>query len=238
MTIHECEQGSEQWERLRAGKITASKVGSIITAVKMELSKGANTYINELIGACACPEWRSFQGNFATERGTEMEPIARQEFSEATGHDIHQVGFITMDDPAHPHSWGIGCSPDGLIMDGAGEWVAGLEIKCPYPATHVGYIRDAVEARKAATSTGPASDAWRLSLGLPDDYKQQVHASLAITGLPEWHFWSYFPGMQPLHVIVKPDAYTAKLKAAILAFANTYAAALADATKHIVPQSN
>ena len=46
---------------------------------------------------------------------------------------------------------------------------------------------------------------------LPDAYRQQVHGSMYVTGLDEWHFFSYFPTLNPLHVIVKRDDYTEKI---------------------------
>lgn len=71
------------------------------------------------------------------------------------------------------------CSPDGLVnKDGA------LEIKCPTSAVHVGYL---------------------LNGGLPIDYLQQVQGQLLVTGLKFCDFVSYYPGLKPLIVRVKPD---------------------------------
>src|SRR5690606_22020949 len=111
------------------------------------------------------------------------------------GYKLQQVGFCTRMDEI------VGCSPDSLILDDSGNYIAGLEIKCPAPATHVGYVLDDQ---------------------LPDEYKQQVHGGMAVTGLNEWHFWSYFPGMQPFHKVVRRDAYTEKLSAALDEFVILY----------------
>lgn len=70
------------------------------------------------------------------------------------------------------------CSPDGLMED------EGLEIKCPSMAVHVEYL---------------------LSGKLPTAYFQQVQGSMYITGLERWHFFSYYPGMKPLHIVVERD---------------------------------
>ena len=94
------------------------------------------------------------------------------------------------------------CSPDGLVADG------GLEIKCPKGSTHVAYL---------------------LNNKLPDTYKQQVHASMAITGLDQWWFMSYHPGADPLYVLVKRDEYTDKVSQVLTEFIqslNTNAAKL------------
>lgn len=193
--IKELTQGTPEWLRCRRGHPTASNFDKIVTAAKCELSKTADSFINDLIGETFAPDFEpEFQGNWLTRRGTEMEPQARLAFQVATGLDVEQVGFCI-------HANGIlGCSPDGLIKEG-GEYVAGLEIKCPAPGTHVGYVR-----------TG----------GLPDTYKQQVHGSMIVTGLRQWHFWSYFPGMQPHHVLVTWDDYTNKMQASLLKFCDLY----------------
>jgi hypothetical protein len=196
MIIHTCLQGSPEWHRLRAGKPTASNFDKIITAVKGDLSKQCEPYILELIAGCFCPDFVAWAGNKFTDRGKELEPEARLAFSNHTGFQLEEVGFITRDDGV------IGCSPDSLIIDG-GVHIAGLEIKCPMPSTHVGYFDAGV---------------------LPSDYKQQVHGSMAVTGLNRWHFWSYCPGMQPFHLIVERDDYTAKLSAALDVFLGMYKA--------------
>lgn len=77
----------------------------------------------------------------------------------------------------------FGCSPDGLIL----EHGHGLEIKCPRPSKLIQYIK-----------TGE----------LPDEYKAQVHGSMAVTGSSAWHFFAYFPGFPHFHVVVMRDAYT------------------------------
>jgi hypothetical protein len=195
MKVHrDIEQGTDEWLQLRKGRPTASRFSDIITAAKGELSKSANGYICELIGETFCPEFEYWSGNKYTERGTELEAAARVSFCEITGYEIEQVGFCLADDGVS------GCSPDGLIMDG-GKYVSGVEIKCPTPRVHVGYVLDGV---------------------LPSDYKQQVHGSMVITGLDHWHFFSYFPGMQPLHLIVKRDDYTEKLSESLNQFVANY----------------
>jgi len=196
--ILELEQGTPEWLQARCGRPTASRFSDIITAAKGDLSKSAKGYIRELIGQTFCPEWSYIFKSADMQRGNDLEPEARESFAKATGLTVAQVGFCIRDD-------GItGCSPDGLITDAAGEYMAGLEIKCPSPKVHIGYVLDG---------------------GLPDDYKQQVHGSMAVTGLTEWHFWSFFPGMKPHHVIVHWDDYTEKLAASLDAFVADYKAA-------------
>jgi hypothetical protein len=196
--ILELEQGSAEWLQARCGRPTASRFSDIITAAKGDLSKTAKGYIRELIGQTFCPEWSYSFKSAEMQRGNDLEPEARRAFVDATGLSVAQVGFCIRDDGV------TGCSPDGLITDAAGEYMAGLEIKCPSPKTHIGYVLDG---------------------GLPDDYKQQVHGSMAVTGLTEWHFWSYFPGMKPHHVQVHWDDYTEKLATSLDLFVADYKAA-------------
>lgn len=195
MKVHHAPQGSEEWQAIRLGRPTASQFHRIITAAKGELSKSWKGYAIELIAECFVTG-EEWTGNSWTDRGTELEPEARAAFAAHTGYEVIETGFCTRDDGL------VGCSPDGLIHDG-GKPIAGLEMKCPAAKTHVHYV---------------------LHGELPDDYKQQVHGGMAVTGLNEWHFWSYYPGLKPLHVVVKRDDYTEKLTEAVNQFVMDYAA--------------
>jgi len=228
-------QGSEEWERIRCGRPTASRFADFVTAEKgtlsrskdkTQLSQGARSYIAELIGEAFVPDFKAFIGNAYTDRGTELEPEARKafiEYLELQEDRVEQVGFCTMDEGA----CSPGCSPDALIKTpipqcakeececddifygekcGHCDWVpyiAGLEIKCPAPKTHIKYIMEGE---------------------LPEEYKRQVHGGMAVTGLKQWHFFSYFPGLQPFHYVARWDEYTENLKTALGEFVNEYAA--------------
>lgn len=188
------EQRSEEWFRTRAGRITASNLKKILTPTG-QLSKQSEDYIYELCAACVRPDEIVFEGNFHTDRGNELEPVARELFIERTGYDVRQVGFVTHDD-----SPVLGCSPDGLIYENDIP-VAGLEIKCPLGKNHARYLVEGV---------------------LPAEYKAQVHGSMVVTGLDVWHFMSFNPGFEPFIIEVKRDAYTEKLGEAMVNFAKYY----------------
>lgn len=188
-------QGSEQWHAARTGKLTASNASKIVTAGG-KLSTQRTAYMDELISDCFCPGQNAWHGNANTDRGTAMEPLARAAFEDLKIMTVEEVGFVTREDGV------IGCSPDGLIKNERGLWAAGIEIKCPLPKTHLRYLLDG---------------------GLPDSYKPQVHFSMMVTGLP-WHFFSYCPGMKPLHLFIEPDAYTKTLQAIVEDFVSEYAA--------------
>jgi len=188
-------QGSDQWLAARVGKLTASNASKIVTAGG-KLSTQRTAYMDELISDCFCPGQNAWHGNANTDRGTAMEPLARAAFESRLSIPVEEVGFVTREDGV------IGCSPDGLIPSGGGKYIAGLEIKCPLPKTHLRYLLDGV---------------------LPDTYKPQVHFSMMVTGLP-WHFFSYCPGMKPLHLFIEPDDYTKRLQTMVEEFVSEYSA--------------
>ena len=136
-------------------------------------------------------EERSFGFNIPVKYGKELEPFARDYYSDKTGYDVVQVGFIEHD------SGGFGCSPDGLVFLDKGHsnvdgWANhGIEIKCPIPQTHL---------------------RWLLAGTLPDEHKIQCHAGMAVTGLNRWDFLSYCPGDPPLLITVERDDFTDRLE--------------------------
>lgn len=182
-------QGSPEWLLFRKARPSASRFSEIITPTGKP-SKSAKGYARELIAEAFAPDYEQWAGNRYTQAGQVLEPEARELFTKTTGHQIEQVGFCLSDDNVS------GCSPDSLVVSG-GIYVAGLEVKCPAPHTHIDWVADGV---------------------LPSCHVAQVHGGLAITGLSHWHFWSYFPGLKPFHVVVTPNEFTEQLKAAIAEF--------------------
>lgn len=195
-------QGSEEWFAMRRGRATASRFSDIVTAKECKLSKSADRYIYELIADCFTTDVTGWTGNRWTDRGTELEPEAREAFAARTGLNVVQVGFVAREERT-PGLYIVGCSPDCLITDPASlDYIAGGEIKCLSPKEHVAVVAGGV---------------------LPDDHKQQVHGSMVVTGLPEWHFFSHCPGMEPFHIVTQRDEYTRKLAAGIDEFIIRYA---------------
>jgi len=191
------EQRSEAWFRARAGRPTASQFDRIITATGKDSSQW-NDFACELIAQCIRPdELPDFMGNRHTDRGVEQEPEARETFAKVMGLELVEVGFVTREDEV------AGCSPDSLIRKSFLEWLAGLELKCPMAKKHAAYMDAGV---------------------LPDEYRQQVHGSMAVTGLNEWYFMSYCRGMKPFILPVQRDAYTEKVSDALDRFLEFYAA--------------
>jgi hypothetical protein len=197
MIIHgEIIQGSEQWDELRLTRPTASEFSKIYTGGG-KLSAQREAYMRRLSIArkYVLP---TFQGNQWTDRGHELEPVARERFIQETGFDVRNVGFITRDDQM------AGGSPDGMIYDSSGQPVGGIEIKCFNVDKHLGIL----EKGKLPTENAP-----------------QVHGHLWITGLPAWVFILYCPEAFPLDfrmIEVTPDGYTREVGAAVAEFCSDY----------------
>lgn len=130
MIILDQEQGSEEWLRVRLGRPSASMFNKLITQTGKP-SSSADGYINELIAERLTGKSEPFHVTEWMERGTALEPEAREAYEFITGNEVMETGFIL------DNSWQFGCSPDGLILD-----KGGLEIKCPAPRTMVSYLRD------------------------------------------------------------------------------------------------
>lgn len=114
MQLHNLEQGTEEWLAIRAGLPTASEFSKLVTGTgkaSTQLSDYAATLAAELYAGKPLERW---EGNGATERGHEIEPIARANYEFQREVEIVQVGFVT--------NHGAGCSPDGLVgTDGLHE---------------------------------------------------------------------------------------------------------------------
>ena len=129
MIILNDEQGSPEWLASRLGRPSASMFGKLITG-SGKPSSSAESYINEMIAERLTGRSKPFFTNEHMERGTALEPEAREAYEFITDFEVVETGFI-LDDSEE-----FGCSPDGLVStDG------GLEIKCPSDSVHVSYLR-------------------------------------------------------------------------------------------------
>lgn len=161
-TVHDVEQRSEEWRKLRAGRLTASVAGDMM-ATRKDKTEAASR--RDLRTQLVCeiltgqPQEDSFVSKDMT-RGIETEPEAFAAYELDTLTVVQRVGFITHNELP------IGGSPDGIV----GDFEGGVELKCPRAATHLAYIRGKV---------------------LPSEYTYQVAHHLLNTGLPWWDFASY-----------------------------------------------
>ena len=129
MQEYNMEQGSDEWLAVKLGMLSASNFSKICTT-SGKPSASADAYIDELIQERVTGKRIEIFVNDAMQRGTELEPEARNHFSFMTDIRVRKVGWCIHDDIE------AGCSPDGLIEGGEG-----LEIKCPLWKTHCGWLR-------------------------------------------------------------------------------------------------
>jgi len=223
MIIIDTEQGSTDWITARLWRLTGSALKSNITSTgQLSKSQAAIAAIDKLIAGLdaanemrtnpdaiaglddyGLQEWLShytgekFSGNKHTRRGNDLEPDALAELQQRIGMQIDPVGMCIMGE--HPNGV-VSCSPDGLIYHD-GILIAGAEVKCPTLDTFYGYLADG---------------------GLPDKYKLQVHASMAICEVDQWHFAAYFKGKPLFHEHVKRDKFTDTLHQSLQDFRAMY----------------
>jgi putative phage-type endonuclease len=121
------EQGSQEWLALRAGKVTASKVSDVMSAIT---TAGYRNYLADLVVERLTGNKTESFTNAAMQWGVDQEPLARAEYEVKTGNFVDQIAFVE-----HPTIANFGCSPDGLVGDDGL-----IEIKCPNTATHIDYV--------------------------------------------------------------------------------------------------
>lgn len=189
------DQGSAEWYAARLGIPTASSFDKIVTPAKGDFSKSARAYCYYLAAETILQmPMESISHLEWVARGKEMEPqaVAQYVFTEEV--EVRTVGFITTDDGL------VGCSPDRLFDFQApgGFWQrGGLEVKCPAPHTHLGYLVD-----------GPG-----------DAYKPQVQGQMYVAELDFVDFYSFHPSMPPvLRRTYRDEPYIARLAAALRQF--------------------
>jgi len=107
------QQRSEEWFNARRGKLTASRFG---VAAGICAFQSRDAALRELW------EETPFEGNDATQHGTDNEPNAILAYSQLTGNIVTPTGFHI-----HPTLSWLGGSPDGLV----GE-LGMIEAKCPF----------------------------------------------------------------------------------------------------------
>jgi len=188
----EIHQDHEAWHEMRSIKATASEFGKIFTGGG-KVSTQREPYMRKCAIAreFKMPTWG---GNRATDRGHELEPVARDLFRELSGLDVREVAFVE-------HENGLcGGSPDGLIYAPDDTLVSGLEIKCYNYDKHMGILSKRV---------------------LPTENKPQVHGAMFLAKVDSWQFMPYHDEAMPFdHCVIEttPDSYTDNLENEVMQF--------------------
>lgn len=127
MSAHDVTQGTDDWQALRLGKVTASRIADLMARTRTGWGTSRANYMAELVAERLTGIKAEGFSNAAIKWGLEQEPAARDRYEFMCDVDVVQVPFID-----HPRIAMTGASPDGLIGD------EGLvEIKCPLTATHI-----------------------------------------------------------------------------------------------------
>ena len=124
MIIHTFPQRTEEWYKVKRGKFSPSNFNKL----KMSPStQGYNDLINQIVYERLTGKSVEHYVTPDMERGTELEPEARESYEMETFNKVKEIGCYELDE------W-VCCSPDGIIgEDGM------LEIKCPKWNTHLSY---------------------------------------------------------------------------------------------------
>jgi len=122
----EIEQGTEEWQSLRAGRVGGSSCAALLVNGKSNngLGKGAMTLVYRKAAEYIAGKEETYT-NAAMKRGNELEPLARRRYEDEFFVSVQEVGYISKGDY-------LGVSPDGLVGD-----EGSIEIKCPGVAKFV-----------------------------------------------------------------------------------------------------
>jgi putative phage-type endonuclease len=179
--IHDVQQRSDAWYKLRLGLVTASCFSNLIAPKTLKPSTGIRLYSAKLAGEKFSGTPDDWDGNNATGHGIEAEDQATIDYQLATGNFVTLAGFIT-DGPDNENST-CGCSPDGMVDDDGM-----IEIKGLYTQGHVANIVEHDE-------TGEC----------PVEYRLQVQGQLMVAERDWCDLIFYHPHL-PLKIIrVLPD---------------------------------
>lgn len=136
--MSEIVQGTEDWHKMRLGKVTASRVADVVAKTKSGYAASRANYLAELVLERLTGNRTEGFTSAAMQWGTDQEPFARQRYEFANECEVIEVAFVD-----HPRIDMTGASPDGLIGD-----LGLVEIKCPNSATHLETLKTgAVPAR-------------------------------------------------------------------------------------------
>lgn len=129
------EQRSDDWFKIRLGKVTGSRIADLTAEGKNgQPSASRANYIAELVTERLTGQpAENLVKTPAMIRGAEIEPRARLRYEFLTDMEIEEVGFVH-----HPTIPMSGASPDGRVgMRGL------VQFKAPHTASHIEYLRGA-----------------------------------------------------------------------------------------------
>jgi predicted phage-related endonuclease len=128
-------QGSDEWHEIKWGKVGGSTIDDVTANEGKPVKNNAifNRLLSERMEEFDPFEISTFKSN-AMEVGTELEPVAAQEFERITGIVLSEMGWAEREDGF------LGISPDRVVK--AEIIKAAFETKCPTGPVYVSYLRD------------------------------------------------------------------------------------------------
>lgn len=130
ITIHDVEQGTEEWKQIRDGLYTG-------TGAEKLLEHSTKTkFIDGVSSSYAVSEITKFKGNFYTKRGHVLEEEAINIYEAIKKESVRRAGFVT--NSKYPN---CGYSPDGFPIDRT------LEVKCFTKEKHLQLIAGNISAK-------------------------------------------------------------------------------------------
>ena len=132
MKFLDIKQNSDEWFAARLGSPTSSKFGTVMANYGKAFGAPAKEYaLRTVLERMTGERITDGFGSGWMERGTELEPVARQAYEDLTFNTVSNGGIYKTDDGF------LGASPDGIIALDNG----GIEIKCPKYSTHFATLK-------------------------------------------------------------------------------------------------
>lgn len=180
LIFHDCEQQTDAWFKVKRGKISGSTAAPLISDPSKGsdgLSVGAWTLVESIAGQIISGECEdSFEGNYYTDRGNRLEPIAKRAYENKYFVDVNEVGFIEW-----PNQM-AGCSPDGGVAIAVNK---GIEIKCLSMQKHIHWLR-------MLDSINPKNQKQLEKITTNNHYRQ-IQWCLYVTKFEEWDLVRFHP---------------------------------------------
>lgn len=194
------QQGTEEWYKVRCGKLTASEVKLIVTPATLKIANNEKTraHVWELLAQRVTQYVEPHYETFDMMRGKEEELDARISYN-ANYDAVQDCGFIENDD----FGFSLGYSPDGLIGD---DGLIEAKSRCQKYQMQT-YVEDIAQGK------------------MPDEFVLQVQTGLLVTQRKWCDFISYSNGLPMATVRVLPDD---KIHFAIIEAATAFEKLLAD----------
>lgn len=182
---YDIEQNTDEWLSLKVRKIGASNAPDLLMK---KTTSGYSSLVDRLVEETITgekTESNTFKGNQHTERGHELEPIARQDYELRTLTAVDIIGVIELDD------W-VMCSPDGLIAHDKLH-----QIKCPIFNTQRKYLSIISEHKGLSDND--------LLKKISGSYYKQCQYELYVSDRKINIWTSFHPSLSPIDLNITRD---------------------------------